>query len=73
MGGYFVCFRRAPNPANGLVGIIAQALDIGDGHQEQVESQRRAIAAAEVVLTHQAMIHPVEAGRHLADTIGSDQ
>ena len=60
-------------PTNRGVGIVAQALSVGDGHKEQIECQRRAIAAVKVVVANQAVVNPVEAGRHLADTIRSNQ
>jgi len=59
--------------ADRLVGVIAQALDVRDGDQKQVESQVDAIATVEVVLADQAVVDPIKPGGDLAKAIRSDQ
>ncbi|MDD1750231.1 MAG: hypothetical protein LUO89_10195 [Methanothrix sp.] len=56
-----------------MVGVIAQALRIGDGDQEQVKGQVDAIAALDVVLADESVVDPAKAGGDLTKAIRSDQ
>jgi hypothetical protein len=55
------------------VGVVTESLDIGDGDQEQVESQGSTVAGLEVAVADQAMVNPAEARRHLAEPVWPDQ
>jgi hypothetical protein len=46
--------------AEGLIGVIAQALGIGHGHQKQVKGCGLVSAPVNMVVTDQAMIQPAE-------------
>ena len=55
--------------ADGGVGVVAQAVDIADGDQEQIQGPRARFGAAQVMVADQAVVHPTEAGRDLAQPI----
>jgi hypothetical protein len=50
-------------PGDGGIAIVAQALRVPDGDQEQVQRQRGRIAVLDVTVTDQALIDPAELGR----------
>ena len=58
--------------AQGGVGVVTQALGVGDGDQEKVNRQREAVAALDVMVADQTVIHPVEAGRHPSEPVRSE-
>jgi hypothetical protein len=64
---------NAQMTANRLVGVIAQALDIGDGDQEEVESQLDAITALDVVMPDKPVVDPIESGGDLAQAVRPQQ
>ena len=60
-------------PANGGIGVVAQALDIADGDQEQIQSSGAVVAAAQVSAADQPVVHPAKARRDLPLAIRSEQ
>ena len=60
-------------PADGGIGVVAQALDIGDGDQEQIQSPGAVVAAAQVMVANQPVVHPAKAWGDLPLPIRSEQ
>jgi hypothetical protein len=60
-------------PTNGGIGVVTQAVDIADGDQEQIQSPGAVVAALEVMVTNQAVIHPAKAWGDLPLPIRSEQ
>ena len=52
-------------PAQGGVGVIAESLGIGHGHQHQIKCPGGGLAVTQEVLPHQPLINPTELRRHL--------
>ena len=59
--------------ANGGVGVVTQAMDIADSDQEQIQSPGAVIAALEVMVTNQAVVHPAKAWGDLPLPIRSEE
>ena len=55
-----MCRRHRQQPAHGAIRVVAQALRIGHGQQQQIQRERAAIAALDVALTHHALVDPAE-------------
>lgn len=49
------------------IGVVAQALGIGDGDQDQVKGQGGVVTALEVTVTDQALIDPTELSGNAAE------
>ena len=60
-------------PTNRGIGVVAQSLNIRNGEQEKIKSQRGAVTTLDVMIAHQAVINPVEARRHLPKPIRTEQ
>lgn len=58
--------------AYGVLGVIAQALAIRDGHQKEIEGCGLGIQVFKMAITDQAMIQPVELRGNGADAVGTD-
>lgn len=58
--------------AEGGVGVVAQALRVGNGHQEKVECRRRMTQPIDRALTDQALIHPAELGGDPAQALSTE-
>ena len=55
------------------VGVVAQALRVGHGHQEQVQRPGLGRARLEPAFTHQAVVHPAELLGGPAQTLRTQQ
>jgi len=60
-------------PSDGGIGVITQALDIADGDQEQIQSPGAVVAALEVLVANQPVVHPAKAWRDLPLPVRSEQ
>src|SRR5579863_3983526 len=60
-------------PADGGIGVVTQALDVAHGDQKQIQSPGAGIAAAEVGVADQPVVHPAKAWRNLPLPIRSQQ
>ena len=58
--------------AYGVLGVIAQALAIRDGHQKELEGCGLGSQVFKMAITDQAMIQPVELRGNGADAVGTD-
>jgi len=60
-------------PTNGGIGVITQAVDIADGDQEQIQSPGAVVAALEMMVTNQPVVHPAKAWGDLPLPVRSEQ
>ena len=60
-------------PADGGIGVVAQALDIADGDQEQIQSPGAVVAAVQVSLADQSVVYPAKACGDLPLAIRPEQ
>lgn len=65
-------FVQGKTLANGVSGVIAQALAIRDGHQKEIEGCGLGGQVFEMAIMDQAMIQPVELRGNGADAVGTD-
>ena len=59
-------------PAQGLIGIKAQAAGIGDRDQKQIQRGRAVGAPVDVVLADQPLVEPAELSGDFTDTLGAN-
>lgn len=60
-------------PAQGRVGVVTEALGIGDRHQEQVERPGPVGAAFQAAVTDQAVVDPAKSAGDLAQPLRSNR
>lgn len=60
------------HPLQGGIGVIAQALSVGDGDQHQVKGQCSVIAVLEVTVTDQPLVDPTELTRNAAEPLRTE-
>jgi hypothetical protein len=53
-------------PRQRRIGVVAQAMNVGDAEQEQIQRPGADVRLLEVVLAHQAMVEPAEMLGYLA-------
>jgi hypothetical protein len=59
--------------AEGGIGVVAEALGVGDGDQEEVERPGGRFTVREALVTNETMIHPAELGGNSAATIPTEK
>src|SRR5258708_37520727 len=57
------------HPLQGRIGVIAEALSVGDGDQDQVKGQCSMIAVLEVTVTDPPLVEPTELTRNAAEPL----
>jgi hypothetical protein len=60
-------------PPKGRLGVVAQALGVTDGDQEQVESPGPMVAGSQIVVTNQPVVHPAKTAGDLTQPIRSEE
>jgi hypothetical protein len=62
---------QAQAPADGAIGVIAQALGIRHSDQKQVKSQPPVVTTADETVADQTMVDPTKTGWNLAEPLRS--
>jgi len=60
-------------PTDGGIGLVTEPLDVSDGDQEQIQSPSAVVAAAEMTMADQSVVHPAKARGDLPLPVRSKQ